>query len=78
MLILHVRCYGQVFSRVKDPVGLHIHEKGVKRTHDKQETHSLDAVKLLEFDLKQTLLGLAQKLFGKCKFFVYFLNVLVF
>lgn len=54
----------EVFRRVKDPTGLTIHENG-KRTDDKQESHTMDAVKLLEYDLKQTLLGLAFKLFGK-------------
>ena len=59
----------QIFSKVKDATGLSIHEKGrggaQRRTHDKQESHTLDAAKLLEFDLKHTLVGLAQKLFGK-------------
>jgi len=55
----------EVFSRVKDPTGLTIHEKNGKRNQDKQETHTLDAAKLLEYDLKHVLLGLAQKLFGK-------------
>lgn len=54
----------EVFRRVKDAVGLTILEKG-KRTDDKQELHTMDAAKLLEYDLKQTLIGLAFKLFGK-------------
>ena len=55
--------YGfQVFHRVKDAMGLKIHEDG-KRSDDKQEKHTMDSAKLLEFDLKQTLLGMTHKLF---------------
>ena len=36
-----------------------------KRAHDKQETHTIDTAKLVEFELKQTLLNLAYRLFGK-------------
>ena len=53
----------QVFSRVTDPTGLSIFEDG-RRDQDKQECHSLDAAKLLEYDLKQTLVGVAHRLFG--------------
>ena len=35
-----------------------------KRTSDKQESHTLDAAKLLEYDLKNTLSSLAHHLFG--------------
>lgn len=54
---------------MKDASGLTIHEKG-KRTDEKQELHTMDAVKLLEYDLKQTLLGLAFKLFGKSRLLI--------
>lgn len=55
----------EVFERVRDPTGLTIHEKNGKRTDDKQENHTIDSTKLLEYDLKQTLLGMTHKLFGK-------------
>jgi phenylalanyl-tRNA synthetase alpha chain len=53
----------ELFSDVKDSRGLSMFETG-KRTLDKQETHTVDAAKLVEHSLKQTLLGLAHKLFG--------------
>ena len=54
----------QIFSRfTSDHSDLQIFEKG-KRTTDKQETHSVDADKLLEHDLKKSLIGLAHTLFG--------------
>lgn len=37
------------------------------RIPEKQEHHTLEAVKLVEYDLKQTLEGLARYLFGKGK-----------
>ncbi|KAK2192190.1 hypothetical protein NP493_37g08018 [Ridgeia piscesae] len=54
----------ELFARVNDPTNLSIFEDG-KRTADKQEFHSLEAAKLLEYDLKKTLSGLADCLFGK-------------
>lgn len=36
-----------------------------KKTSEKQEVHSLEAVKLVEFNLKETLLGLVEHLCGK-------------
>lgn len=36
-----------------------------KRTNEKQEIHSLEAVKLVEFNLKETLTGLVEHLCGK-------------
>ncbi|ELU08020.1 hypothetical protein CAPTEDRAFT_219626 [Capitella teleta] len=56
---------GEVFSRVKDPTGLRIFDEGDRRSHDKQEMHTLEAAKLVEFDLKKCLLGLTLQLFGK-------------
>lgn len=57
----------KVFQDVKDKTGLTLFESG-KRTQDKQETHTVDAAKLVEHSLKQTLLGLAHHLFGKGQF----------
>lgn len=56
----------EVFSGVNDPTGLTLFEdpNHSKRTADKQESHTLDAAKLLEYDLKNTLSSLAHHLFG--------------
>jgi hypothetical protein len=60
-------CFIKVFQDVKDKTGMKLFESG-KRTQDKQETHTVDAAKLVEHSLKQTLLGLAHHLFGKGQF----------
>lgn len=54
----------QLFSRVQSGEDLSLFESGGRRTPHKQETHSLEAVKLLEFDLKDTLTRLVTHLFG--------------
>ena len=64
----------KVFQSVKDKTGLKLFESG-KRTQDKQETHTMDATKLVEYSLKSTLLGLAKHLFGKGKSFMFWANL---
>ena len=59
-----LNCCFKLFSDGKEATGLTLFESG-KRTVDKQETHTVDAAKLLEFRLKHTLVGLVHKLFGK-------------
>lgn len=59
-----VSCVSQLFSRVQSGEDLSLFESGGRRTPHKQETHSLEAVKLLEFDLKHTLTRLVTHLFG--------------
>ncbi|XP_075905263.1 phenylalanine--tRNA ligase, mitochondrial [Nelusetta ayraudi] len=54
----------ELFSRVRSGSELSLFEEGSRRTAHKQEAHSLEAVKLLEFDLKQTLTRLVLHLFG--------------
>uniref|UniRef100_A0A667YZ94 Phenylalanine--tRNA ligase, mitochondrial n=1 Tax=Myripristis murdjan TaxID=586833 RepID=A0A667YZ94_9TELE len=54
----------EVFSKVQDGHELSLFEAGGRRTPQKQETHSLEAVKLVEFDLKNTLTRLITYLFG--------------
>ncbi|RVE59083.1 hypothetical protein OJAV_G00200830 [Oryzias javanicus] len=54
----------QLFSKVHNGEDLSLFERGGRRTPQKQETHSLEAVKLVEFDLKQTLTRLVAYLFG--------------
>ncbi|XP_078147483.1 phenylalanine--tRNA ligase, mitochondrial [Centroberyx gerrardi] len=55
----------ELFSQVRDGEDLSLFESGGRRTPQKQETHSLEAVKLLEFDLKNTLTRLVTQLFGQ-------------
>lgn len=55
----------EVFSNVKNPRDLQLFEHRGNENSDKQGCHSLDAVKIMEFDLKNCLVGLAQNLFGK-------------
>ncbi|XP_056219927.1 phenylalanine--tRNA ligase, mitochondrial [Seriola aureovittata] len=55
----------ELFSKVRNGEELSLFEGGGRRTPQKQETHSLEAVKLLEFDLKLTLTRLVTHLFGE-------------
>lgn len=55
----------ELFSQVQDGEQLSLFEAGGRRTPHKQEAHSLEAVKLLEFDLKRTLTQLVAHLFGQ-------------
>lgn len=55
----------ELFSKVQNGEELSLFESGGRRTPQKQETHSLEAVKLLEFDLKHTLTRLVTHLFGE-------------
>ncbi|XP_078137127.1 phenylalanine--tRNA ligase, mitochondrial [Sander vitreus] len=55
----------QLFSKVQHGEDLSLFEAGGRRTPQKQEAHSLEAVKLLEFNLKQTLTRLITHLFGE-------------
>ncbi|XP_036113451.1 phenylalanine--tRNA ligase, mitochondrial isoform X4 [Molossus molossus] len=53
----------QLFAGVKDGESLQLFEQSSRSAH-KQETHTMEAVKLVEFDLKQTLTRLMTHLFG--------------
>ncbi|KAM9713031.1 LOW QUALITY PROTEIN: phenylalanine--tRNA ligase, mitochondrial [Menidia menidia] len=61
-----VRLFNQheLFSGVRGGEQLSLLERGGRRTPEKQETHSLEAVKLLELQLKGTLGTLVEHLFG--------------
>ncbi|XP_013377296.1 PREDICTED: phenylalanine--tRNA ligase, mitochondrial isoform X2 [Chinchilla lanigera] len=53
----------ELFAGVKDGESLQLFERSPRSAH-KQETHSMEAMKLVEFDLKQTLTRLVAHLFG--------------
>ncbi|XP_051173121.1 probable phenylalanine--tRNA ligase, mitochondrial [Leptopilina boulardi] len=55
----------EVFENVKNSRDLKLFEHRGNENSDKQGCHSFDAVKIMEFDLKNCLVGLAQYLFGK-------------
>ncbi|XP_066990960.1 probable phenylalanine--tRNA ligase, mitochondrial [Anabrus simplex] len=55
----------EIFRDVPDDEGLKIFENTGRRTDNKQEVHTLEATKIMEHELKRTLTGLAQALFGK-------------
>ncbi|KAG7336339.1 hypothetical protein KOW79_001032 [Hemibagrus wyckioides] len=55
----------ELFAQVQNGEDLSLFEHGGRRTPQKQETHSLEAVKLVEFNLKHTLTQLIRHLFGE-------------
>nr|CAD7393386.1 unnamed protein product [Timema cristinae] len=55
----------EVFRHVPNGEALQVFEKSGMRTEDKQQEHTLEATKLMETELKSTLLCLAQSLFGQ-------------
>ncbi|XP_064186966.1 phenylalanine--tRNA ligase, mitochondrial-like [Anguilla rostrata] len=55
----------ELFAQVEHGEDLCLFESGGRRTPQKQETHTLEAVKLVEFSLKRTLTRLVRHLFGE-------------
>lgn len=55
----------EIFHDVSDSAGLKLFEPSRIETTDKQGCHTLEAVKIMEQELKSTLIGLAQTIFGK-------------
>ncbi|CAL8294847.1 unnamed protein product [Lota lota] len=55
----------ELYSRVENGEDLTLFESGGRRTAHKQQSHTLEAVKLVEHNLKSTLTGLVTHLFGK-------------
>ena len=60
-----MRFIPQLFSRVENGEDLSLFEAGGRRTAQKQQCHTLEAVKLVEHNLKSTLTRLVTSLFGK-------------
>lgn len=54
----------EIFENVKDADGLKLFEHGDAESSEKQSSHSLEAVKIMEHELKTVLLGLAREIFG--------------
>ncbi|KAK1794882.1 hypothetical protein P4O66_010082, partial [Electrophorus voltai] len=55
----------ELFAHVENGEDLALFERGSRRTPQKQESHTLEAVKLAELSLKQTLTRLVRHLFGE-------------
>ncbi len=69
-LFVSFHCFwsSQLFQKCKGGSQLELFEGNrSKRTAMKQETHTLEAVKLVEHELKNTLIRCTQHLFGKGK-----------
>lgn len=58
----------EVFQNVNDSDGLRLFEHRGIETDEKQACHTLESVKLMEHELKNTLMGLAQMLFESGNF----------
>uniref|UniRef100_W5LIA5 phenylalanine--tRNA ligase n=1 Tax=Astyanax mexicanus TaxID=7994 RepID=W5LIA5_ASTMX len=55
----------ELFAQVENGEDLSLFENGGRRTPQEQERHTLEAVKLVEFNLKRTLTHLIRHLFGE-------------
>lgn len=64
---VRLRTLQEIFHNVNDSQGLKLFEHLGRETADKQGCHTLEAVKIMEQELKSTLIGLAQAIFGKGK-----------
>ncbi|KAK0077438.1 hypothetical protein PV325_003960 [Microctonus aethiopoides] len=60
-----VRTREEVFKNVNDNEMLKLFDHTGKESDEKQAIHTLEAVKIMEHELKSYLVGLAQTLFGK-------------
>lgn len=73
-LFMHIIPLGlQLFAGIKDGESLQLFEQSSRSAY-KQETHTMEATKLIEFDLKQTLIRLVTHIFGDGRY----LNAFVF
>jgi len=62
---VRLRTSEEIFQNVNDSESLKLFEHRGTETVEKQGCHSLEAVKIMEQELKSTLIGLAQAIFGK-------------
>lgn len=62
---VRLRTLQEIFHSVNDSEGLKLFEHSGVETVEKQGCHTLEAVKIMEQELKSTLIGLAQVIFGK-------------
>lgn len=58
-----------VFCNVEDSEGLRIFDHRGEEDSEKQGCHTMDAVKIMEHELKGALVGLAKTLFGESEWF---------
>lgn len=59
----------EVFKNVNNSDNLKLFESNGRESDEKQIVHTLEAVKIMEHELKSVLVGLAQALFGQGNFF---------
>lgn len=62
---VRLRTPQEIFRNVKDSETLTLFEHRGVETSEKQGCHTLEAVKVMEQELKSTLIGLAEAIFGK-------------
>lgn len=80
----------EVFHNVNDSEGLKLFEHRGIENNEKQACHTFESIKIMEYELKNTLTGLAKSLFGSGIFkkkinfiiymyiyFIYFYHIIV-
>jgi len=67
---VRLRTSQEIFRDINDSESLRLFEHRGTESAEKQACHSLEAVKVMEQELKSTLTSLAQAIFGKGTAFV--------
>lgn len=62
---VRLRTSDEIFCNVNDSEGLKLFEHRGTESAEKQGCHTLEVVKIMEQELKNTLISLAQVIFGK-------------